>query len=87
MSPEAIVAALEATSVEDAIRLAISLGGDADTQGAIAGSIAEARFGPVPREAWGQAATALTDDLTRAVEDFCATYALPDPAGDRPRSG
>ena len=40
--PEAIVAFLDSSSVEDAIRLAVSLGGDADTQAAIAGGIAEA---------------------------------------------
>ena len=38
--PEAIIAFLEADSYEDAIRNAVSLGGDADTQGAIAGAIA-----------------------------------------------
>jgi len=40
--PEAIIAYLEGESFEDVIRLAISLGGDADTQAAIAGSIATA---------------------------------------------
>ena len=43
--PEAITCALESVSVEDAIRNAISLGRDADTQTAIAGSIAEALHG------------------------------------------
>lgn len=43
--PEAIVCALEATDFEDALRNAVSLGGDADTLAAIAGAIAEARFG------------------------------------------
>lgn len=38
--PEAITAFLESENFEDAIRLAVSLGGDSDTQGAIAGSIA-----------------------------------------------
>ena len=47
--PQAIVCFLESTSCEDAIRNAVSLGGDADTQGAIAGSMAEAYFG-VPYE-------------------------------------
>lgn len=47
--PEAIVCFLESTSFEDAVRNAVSLGGDADTQGAIAGSIAEAYWG-VPIE-------------------------------------
>jgi len=43
--PEAIIAFLESTGFEDAIRNAVSLGGDADTQAAIAGSIAEAFYG------------------------------------------
>lgn len=43
--PQAIVCFLEASDYEDAIRNAISLGGDGDTQAAIAGSIAEAYFG------------------------------------------
>ena len=43
--PEAIIAFLEARNFEDAIRNAVSLGGDTDTLGAITGSIAEAYFG------------------------------------------
>lgn len=43
--PEAIIAFLESNSFEEAVRLAIYLGGDADTQAAIAGSIAEAFYG------------------------------------------
>lgn len=43
--PEAIVAFLESTDFEDAIKKAISLGGDADTLAAITGSIAEAYYG------------------------------------------
>jgi ADP-ribosylglycohydrolase len=60
--PEAIVCFLESTSYEDAIRNAISLGGDADTQGAITGSIAEAYWG-VPTEIEEKALKYLTDDL------------------------
>jgi len=47
--PESIIAFLESTSFEDAVRKAVSLDGDADTQGAITGSIAEAFYG-VPEE-------------------------------------
>lgn len=43
--PQAIKCFLESTSFEDAIRIAISLGGDSDTIGAITGSIAEAYYG------------------------------------------
>jgi ADP-ribosylglycohydrolase len=46
--PEAIVAFLDSNSFEDAVRLAISLGGDADTLAAIAGGIAQAFYGEVP---------------------------------------
>ena len=47
--PEAITCALESTSFEDAVRNAISLGGDSDTLAAIAGPIAEALHG-IPEE-------------------------------------
>lgn len=47
--PEAILAFMESTDFEDAIRNAISLGGDSDTLAAIAGSIAEAAYG-IPEE-------------------------------------
>ena len=43
--PESIIAFLEAKTFEDAIRNAVSLGGDTNTLGAITGSIAEAYFG------------------------------------------
>lgn len=46
--PQAIEAFLESESFEDAIRLAISIGGDSDTLAAITGSIAEAYYG-VPK--------------------------------------
>src|SRR4051812_17474248 len=48
--PQAIVAFLESRDYEDAIRNAISLGGDADTLACIAGGIAEAYYGGVPRD-------------------------------------
>ena len=46
--PESIIAFLESTDFEDAIRLAVSLGGDADTMGAITGAIAEAYYKEIP---------------------------------------
>lgn len=46
--PQAIIAFLDSASFEDAIRNAISLGGDADTQAAIAGGIAEAYYQQLP---------------------------------------
>ena len=43
--PQAIIAFLETTDFEDAIRNAISIGGDRDTIAAVTGSIAEAAYG------------------------------------------
>lgn len=47
--PEAIIAFLESTDFEDAIRNAISLGGDSDTIACITGGIAQAFYGGVPQ--------------------------------------
>ena len=46
--PEAIVAFLDSTDFESAIRLAVSLGGDSDTLACITGGIAEAYYGNIP---------------------------------------
>lgn len=46
--PESIIAFLESTDYESAIRLTISLNGDADTMGAITGGIAEAFYKEIP---------------------------------------
>lgn len=67
--PQAYVAFLESTSFEDAIRNAISIGGDSDTIGAITGSIAEAYYG-VPDEIKYTALSYLDDFLLDIVEDF-----------------
>lgn len=48
--PQAVTAFLESTDFEDAIRNAVSLGGDSDTQACIAGSLAEAYYAGVPEE-------------------------------------
>jgi ADP-ribosylglycohydrolase len=48
--PEAIVAFLDSTDYESTIRLAVSLGGDSDTQACIAGGIAEAFYKDIPQE-------------------------------------
>ncbi|MCK4667685.1 ADP-ribosylglycohydrolase family protein, partial [Candidatus Dependentiae bacterium] len=48
--PEAIIAFLESENFEDAIRKAISLGGDSDTLACITGSIAEAFYKEIPEE-------------------------------------
>ena len=60
--PQAIVAFLESTDFEDAIRNAVSIGGDSDTIGAITGSIAEAAYG-IPSWIKEKALTYLDDPL------------------------
>ena len=59
----------KASSFEDAIRLAISHGGDSDTIGAIVGSIAEARFG-IPQEIKEKAISFLPDDMKDVLKQF-----------------
>ncbi len=67
--PQAIKAFLESTSFEDAIRTAISIGGDSDTIAAIAGSIAEAHYG-VPEELKTEALGHLDDNLREIYEEW-----------------
>ena len=72
--PQAIVAFLEADSVEHAIRLAISLGGDSDTQGAIAGSIAHAFFNVIPAEIVTGVRRRLPAEFLDIIDEFCDTF-------------
>lgn len=67
--PQAIMAFLESTSFEDAVRNAVSLGGDSDTIAAITGSIAEAYYG-IPVSMRNQALTHLTEELKMIIFDF-----------------
>jgi len=74
--PQAIIAFLESTGFEDAIRNAISLGGDSDTLAAITGSIAEAAYG-IPREIADIALSYLDAPLLDVFErwrSFCTWY-------------
>jgi ADP-ribosylglycohydrolase len=75
--PEAITAFLEATSVEHAIRLAVSLGGDSDTMACIAGAIAEPFFGGVPDALWLPARGRLDDNLASTIAAFRRSYKTP----------
>ena len=62
--PQAIACFLESTSYEDAVRNAVSLGGDADTQACIAGAIAEAFYG-IPTEIQKKGLAHLDERLSR----------------------
>jgi ADP-ribosylglycohydrolase len=68
--PEAIIAFLESTDFEDAIRNAVSLGGDTDTLTCITGGIAEAFYGGVPREIAEKAITYLPPLMRDVVKEF-----------------
>lgn len=71
--PESIISYLQSESFEDAIKNAISLGGDADTMAAIAGSIAEAEYG-IPDAIKKKALKFLTPDLTEIIKIFGEKY-------------
>lgn len=67
--PPAIVCFLESTGYEDAIRNAVSIGGDTDTIAAITGSIAEAYYG-IPGDIYKTAIAYLDGPMTAIVDRF-----------------
>ena len=72
--PEAVIAFLDASSFEDTLRKAISLGGDADTLACIAGGIAEAFYGGVPQHVLEIVKEKLAPDLLEITEQFRSRY-------------
>ena len=75
--PPAIMAFLESTSYEDAVRNAVSLGGDSDTLACITGGIADAYFGGVPDFIAQKVEESLPGDLWAILEAFRMRYSLP----------
>jgi ADP-ribosylglycohydrolase len=72
--PEALIAFLDTRNFEQAVRSAISLGGDADTQAAIAGAAAAAFDGSVEDELVQNARRLLEDDMLEVLEAFAARW-------------
>jgi ADP-ribosyl-[dinitrogen reductase] hydrolase len=72
--PEALIAFLDSTDFEDAIRIAISLGGDADTVGCITGGIAEAFYREIPQEMKATAERLLPQEFVQIVHQFTERY-------------
>ncbi len=72
--PPAIIAFLESTDYEDAVRKAVSLGGDADTLACITGGIAEAHYGGVPSDIAKRTLALLDDRLRTVVMKFDERY-------------
>lgn len=68
--PQAITAFLESSDFENAIRLAVSLGGDSDTLACITGGIAQAFYGGVPEPIARRTLGFLDEPLRRVTEEF-----------------
>lgn len=82
--PQALTAFLESTGYEDAVRNAVSLGGDADTLACIAGAVAEAFYGGVPPAIAAEALARLDGRLRAVVDRFREQYGVPGRAGAGP---
>jgi ADP-ribosylglycohydrolase len=72
--PEAIIAFLESSDYENAIRLAISIGGDSDTIACITGGIAEAFYGQVPNNILKKVLEILPKEFVSLAEEFSLKY-------------
>jgi len=72
--PEAIIAFLESSNYEDAIRLSISLGGDADTQACITGGIAEAFYKDIPSDIVEETRARLPEEFLTIIDRFRKKY-------------
>jgi ADP-ribosylglycohydrolase len=70
--PEAVIAFLESRDYEDAVRKAVSLGGDSDTQACIAGAIAAAHYGAVPEAIASRVRSLLPEDFLDVIDRFAA---------------
>jgi len=68
--PQAIISFLESESYESAVRNAVSLGGDSDTQACITGGIAQAFYGGVPKDIADKVLELLDDRLREITVEF-----------------
>ena len=68
--PEAIIAFLESSDYESAIRMAVAYGGDADTQAAITGGIAAAYYGAIPDNIITECLNRLPLDIKEFIAKF-----------------
>jgi ADP-ribosylglycohydrolase len=72
--PEAIIAFLESKDFENAVRLAVSIGGDSDTIACITGGIAEAYYQKVPDNIIENVLEILPAEFVKIIEDFSIKY-------------
>ena len=68
--PESIIAFLESNDYEDAVRLAVSIGGDSDTIACITGSIAHAFYKEIPSFIVSEVKSRLSSELWQVLERF-----------------
>lgn len=78
--PQAIIAFLESTDFESAIRLAISIGGDSDTIAAMTGGIAECFYQEIPRRMIFETMSRLPEEIRAVVYDHYHKLRLEQPA-------
>ena len=71
--PQAIVAFLEATGFEDAIRNAVSIGGDSDTIACMAGAVAAAFYG-IPKDIREEAGPFIDGEVRNVLDRFTRLY-------------
>jgi ADP-ribosylglycohydrolase len=72
--PESIIAFLESTDLESAIRNAVSMGGDADTMACIAGGIAHGYYGDVPGWIEAEVRARLPSELASVMDAFSERF-------------
>ena len=77
--PQSVICFLESDDFEHALRLAISLGGDADTLACITGAIAEAHYGGVPTYIAQPVRALLPSDLLEVLDRYESRYPLAAP--------
>ena len=75
--PQAIIAFLESDDYVDAVRKAVSLGGDSDTIACITGGIAQAYYKEIPADIIEEVRNRLPSDLLKVVDQFNKKYNLP----------
>ena len=68
--PQALIAFLDSSDFEDAIRKAVSLGGDSDTLACITGGIAEAFYRDIPETLSGPVLAKLPKQFCKILQDF-----------------
>lgn len=74
--PQSIISFLESENFEDAIRNAISLGGDCDTMGAITGGIAQAFYTTIPQRILNKLYLILPEEFLEIIDEFNERYGI-----------